>query len=269
VTTVGMLAQALVRWQHAAGPFWPYVCAAPFLGTGESAQLARLVADEGRAEIGRPSRTSRRHQEVLDHVLVTAEQIPLVPMRETGLGGGEQPDASRRDIGFPVILADLPAELMLAVAPRLASEGWYVVPVIQRWIASPAVLPCRQLLALLLVGAWQIRRPRAARGAILMADGDRLGPVGYPLLAAGRTFDNRYEYQICRFPSTRFLVEQGVRRVHWINCERPAPVPVAGLGSTLEPRTIGLPPVARDLHPYREALLQANIEVDVAQWPQA
>jgi hypothetical protein len=166
---------------------------------------------------------------------------------------------------FPVILADLPAEPLLAIAPLLAERGWYVVPVVQRWIANPAVLPCRQLMQRLLLGAWQMQRPADPRGAILIADGERTGPVGYPQLAAGRTFDNRYEYQICRFPSTRFLHAQGVRQVTWITAERSPTMP----GSGLREPTLGIPPVARDLHPYREMLLQAGIDVAVTVWPRS
>ncbi|MCC7370635.1 MAG: hypothetical protein IT306_19600 [Chloroflexi bacterium] len=219
--TAERLARALIRWQHAAGPFWPYVCAAPFLGTGESLQLAAGIP-------ARPARTVPR----------------------------SQGDDCRGDT-FQVVLADVPAEPLLAAAPELTDAGWYVVPVIQRWIASPAVLPCRRLLELLLRGADGVRRPAQPRGAILVADGDRTGPPAYPVLVPGRTFDNRYEYQICRLPSTRFLLEHGVQEVRWLTSERP---PVPGPNGP-EPMTLGLPPVARDLQPYREMLLQAGIEV--------
>ena len=108
------------------------------------------------------------------------------------------------------------------VAPLLVARGWYVVPVIQRWIAQPALLPCRALLARLVVGARYARHPTRPRGAVLVADGARFGPIGRPPTVRGRVFDNRYEYQICRFPSMAFLHSQGVQQVRWITASTPA-----------------------------------------------
>ena len=269
----GVLAEVLVRWQHAAGPFWPYVCAAPFLGTGESEQLAQQALGTGSLRADVPARVTSRQMSLVNRLLAAAatDDPPLSLARERGSGGGGSPSARADEVSpvphatdapFSIMLADLPAEPLLSVAPLLAARGWYVVPVVQRWIASPAVLPCHRLVERLVRGAWQTRRPAQPRGAILLADGERTGPATYPLLVPGRTFDNRYEYQICRFPSTRFLEAQRVRRVHWITAARP----VGGLGSSTEPMTLGLPPIARDLHPYREALLRAGIEVDVTVW---
>jgi hypothetical protein len=218
--TVPVLARALVRWQHAAGPYWPYVCAAPFLGTGDGERLAR----EARGRATSPPRASRRQEALADRLLPPEEAPP------SGL------------------LVDLPAEPILALAPLLAERGWYPVPVVQRWIARPAVLPCRRLIERLLLGAWSIRRPSSPRGAVLIADGERIGPTG---TVAGRIFDNRYEYQICRFPSTDFLRDQGVRQVRWI---------------TDGTRPIDRP-VRPDLAPYLEALLRAGIAVEVTPWP--
>jgi hypothetical protein len=144
-------------------------------------------------------------------------------------------------------LVDLPAEPVLAVAPLLVERGWYVVPVVQRWMASPAVLPCRRLLERLVVGAWQAGRPTAPRGAVLIADGERAGPTVYPAVVRGRAFDNRYEYQVCRFPSMDFLTAQRVSRVGWVTA-----------------RSDGQ--VAPDLLPYQEALLRTGISVDVVPW---
>lgn len=266
---VSVLAEALVRWQHAAGPFWPYVCAAPFLGTGEGALLASQTGDRVSLSDQPPRRYSRRQIARAERLLAAVNALPLSRARGRELGGGGSSAVSSiatlddsSSSSFPLIFADLPAEQLLAVAPLLAARGWYVVPVVQRWIATPAVLACRQLVRQLLFGAWQVRRPAQPHGAILIADGERTGPVGYPPLVAGRTFDNRYEYQICRFPSTRFLHAQGVRQVTWITTERPT----AGPAGDLRPSTLGIPPVARDLHPYREMLLQADIDVAVSVW---
>jgi hypothetical protein len=251
---VRLLAEALVRWQHAAGPFWPYVCAAPFLGTGEAEALAQSLKPNHRQNADR----SRRATDLADRLLIKAEApqdpyLPPLPLaRGRGLGGrGLPPETGLRDRGLSVLLVDLPAEPLLAAAPYLVERGWYVVPVVQRWIASPAVLPCRQLVERLVLGAWQARRPSSPRGAVLIADGERRGPSGYPAMAPGRTFDNRYEYQICRFPSTDFLRAQGVERVQWITD-----------GASPAER-----PVRPDLAPYLEELLRAGLAVDVQAWP--
>jgi hypothetical protein len=222
---VSLLAEALVRWQHAAGPFWPYVCAAPFLGAGEGG-IQRVVG-EGRG-------WSQRQRALAE--ALTGEPLTPRPPLPT-VGEGEQ----------AIVLVDLPPEPVLALAPLLVEQGWYVVPVVQRWIASPAVLPCRRLMDTLLRGAWVARRPSAPRGAVLVADGARAGPAGYPALAPGRAFDNRYAYQICRFPSLDFLAAQGVRRGRWIT---------ARAGGIVSP----------DLTPYLEELLRAGIAMDVVPW---
>jgi hypothetical protein len=208
--TVPSKSEALVRWQHAAGPYWPYVCAAPFLG-------ADAVARPG------PERRARgwtRRQRALADDLT----------------------------GGPLVLLELPPEPILDAAPLLVERGWYVVPVIQRWIASPAVLPCGRLMRALVDGARRARRPVSPRGAVLVADGVRAGPPGYPASVTGRTFDNRYEYQICRFPSLDFLAAQGVGHVRWVTARRDGAV-------------------GPDLAPYLEDLLRAGIEVEVQPWP--
>ena len=217
-----VLAKALVRWQHAAGPYWPYVCAAPFQVTAD----AEALAQQAWARTTRPVRRG--------------------PSR-----------ASPVDLGVPpapaLVLLDLPPEPTIAAASSFVANGWYVVPVVQRWIASPAVLPCRRLMDRLIGGAWQARRPTSPRGAVLIADGERAGRFGYPVTVPGRAFDNRYEYQICRFPSTDFLLAQGVRHVRWYTS-----------GTRPEER-----PVRPDLAPYQEALLRAGLTVDVRPWPDA
>ena len=170
---VPILAEALVRWQHAAGPFWPYVCAAPFLETGDGEMLAREArtsyqrASCGRvgASFGRHTRRRTRKDIALaDRLSQVSEALvngaprdprglPLSRARGRGSGGG----------GCSVLLLDLPAEPLLAAAPILVERGWYVVPVIQRWIASPAILPCRRLVERLIAGAQRARRPRQTR----------------------------------------------------------------------------------------------------------
>ncbi len=239
--TVSILARALVRWQHAAGPFWPYICAAPFLSTADAETLARRVWAHGEADTGdRARREPGSHRALVDRLVGPAE----TGGSQTGMGtmgmGGKSGGA------LAVILADLPPEPLLAAAPLLVERGWYVVPVIQRWIATPAVLPCRRLLERLLLGARCIRRPSEPRGLFLVADGERTGRPGYPATVTGQSFDNRYEYQICRFPSIDVLRSQNVGRVRWLT-----------RGGV----------VASDLLPYQEALLRAGIAVEVRTWP--
>ena len=272
-----MLMEALVRWQHAAGPFWPYVCAAPFLGAGDGELLARQTHDRiVRGTLsgppGRQPGNRARRQRGLVSRLLCAESPALAPRPSLG---EEEPRRGATQVGAmncapatsdpvgaqfiapagggassSILLVDFPAEPLLAAAPYLVERGWYVVPVVQRWIASPAVLPCRRLMERLMLGAWQARRPASPRGAVLIADGERMGPAGYPTVP-GRAFDNRYEYQICRFPSTTFLMAQGVERVQWITS-----------GTTAAER-----PVRRDLAPYLEDLLRTGLAVDVLSWP--
>ena len=227
-----LLTEALVRWQHAAGPFWPYVCAAPFLGTEEGEALAwQAASTSGRRSAG----WTRRETDLADHLL-DAARLP------ESLGGESLPT---------ILLVDLPPEPVLAAAPLLAERGWYIVPVVQRWIASPAVLPCRRLVERLMIGSRQARRPTSPRGAVLIADGERTGPIGYPGTVSGRAFDNRYEYQVCRFPSMDFLKAQGVGRVQWIT-------------SSASPAERSVKP---DLAPYLEELLRAGLAADVVPWP--
>jgi hypothetical protein len=133
-------ARAFVRWQHAAGPYWPYVCAAPFLG----------------GPIARRSRP-RRH----DTSLVAALR---------GLPAGER----------TAVFVDLPASRTLPSADDLARLGFLVVPVIQRWATAPAVLACESLVAQLLDCAPRRRPPSAQRGVIFLLDGERAGPSTSP-----------------------------------------------------------------------------------------
>ena len=71
---VSVLAEALVRWQHAAGPFWPYVCAAPFLGTGESQLLAARLTDPGSIARFNPSRVSPRYVSLAEKMLAAVDK---------------------------------------------------------------------------------------------------------------------------------------------------------------------------------------------------
>ena len=231
------LARALVRWQHAAGPYWPFVCAAPFLAADAPAR-SRV---SGRSGGGRS-----------DDAACAALHAAL-----TG---------SLADDGPVAVLADLPIEATLAEAPAMVARGWYVVPVIQRWPAEPAILPSRPILRLLIAGAARIGRPRSPRGVVLLADGERAGPVSASgrigragtgrverraatsrgptasrIAATRRAFDNRYAYESSRFPPAALLRQEGVRVVRWV-CQ-------SG--------------IARDLAPYAADLRAARLAVEI------
>lgn len=221
------LARALIRWQHAAGPYWPYVGAAPFL------------ADP--AIVPSPTSRNRRPPHPGGDAAVMGQEMPA---------GGEAPGRlgpvldllDRPEVSETLaLLADLPIEPMLAAAPQLARRGWYVVPVLERWVAEPAVLPSRRLLHLLMDGADRLARPRHSRGVVLLADGERAGVSGVARRSRSRGFDNRYAYQTRAFPPGPLLRSLGVRQLRWA-CP-------AG--------------IATDLAPYARDLVAAGLTVDV------
>ena len=200
-------ARALARWQHAAGAYWPYVCAAPFLG--------RDIAAGFRQSAGQRSRR-------------------LVEL----LGALPRPAGA-------AVFVDLPPESTLPAVPELNRLGFIAVPVIQRWPAAGAVLPCEALVGLLL--AARPERARPAGGAVFLLDGDRAGQTVSTPAPARRTaaarFDNRYAYPICRFPPPAFLLRQGVQHVWWISAS----------------------PAAEDLLPYREQLSAAGLAPELIE----
>jgi hypothetical protein len=174
------LARALLRWQHAAGPFWPFVCVAPFL-----------------TELN--PRPARRRGST-----VGTELLDLLPLSERG--------------GRFAALLDLPIERTLAVADELNAAGLTIVPVVQRWSAQPAVLDCRELLGLLLNQAPRQRRRKAPGGLLLLLDAERTGRAGpaRSRVPAG-AFDNRYTYRSCRFPTAATLARAGYERLLWLS----------------------------------------------------
>ncbi|HEX5415190.1 MAG TPA: hypothetical protein VFZ25_05955 [Chloroflexota bacterium] len=172
--------EALLAWQRFAGPYWPYVCSAPFLAEGITP----------RPVLPKPTAAS--------HALVSS----IGQLSEIR----------------PLVVVDLPTELTLAALPALHQLGYRVVPIIQRWIVPDAVLPSRRLLNAL-VGSIARRAPRPAepaRGVVLCLDGERGGNANSPAPSPAR-FDNRYAYPICRFPPRRFLTFDGVTGVYWIS----------------------------------------------------
>lgn len=178
MTAPGPAVRALLAWQRAAGPYWSYVCAAPFLAEGITP----------RALFPRPTEAS--------HALV-----------ETVCREGEE----KR-----LIVVDLPARVTLAATPELHRLGYRVVPIIQRWIVPNAVLPSRRLLNALVGIAQRAARPvEPIRGVVICLDGERSGRVGAS--GSASRFDNRYAYPVCRFPPARLLQSDGVAAVTWIS----------------------------------------------------
>ncbi|HEY3107130.1 MAG TPA: hypothetical protein VGL23_00145 [Chloroflexota bacterium] len=170
------LARALVAWQRAAGPYWLYVCAAPFIGPP-------LI---GRGD--RPAPASRAE--------VAACAADLDP-------------------GRSALFVDLAPEEALAEAPALRAAGWWVVPVIQRWCAPAALLPAQPLRSSLIDVGRRLpcQVGSIAPGAVFLLDGARRGPLGQ---LPPQRFDNRYEYPTCRFPPPELLRARGIEVVAWL-----------------------------------------------------
>ena len=197
---------ALRRWQHAAGPWWLYVGVAPFLS---DLDVSATPASVGVRRSGR-----------LPAALAVA--LSLIENAE-----------------HPLIVVDLPPCDLLRVAGALFDRGFLVVPVIHRWLASPAVLESRRFLARLIAASAWCRRTRRPRGIIVALDGERAGkPTRRPGL--GHAFDNRYDYSAGRLPAPSFLRGQGITRVRWVS--------PAG--------------IAPDLQSYAEALARAGFPLD-------
>ena len=178
------LARALVRWQHAAGPYWPYVCAVPLLEPpGPPAPLPAPPASTRLARLA----------------------------------------SLLAQTGRPALFVDLPPERSLPSAPALTASGFLVVPVIQRWAAARAVIPSERLLALLAGLPEWLRRPSPSRGVVLLLDGARLGPPAGRVARVPRAFDNRYPLHTDRFPPASFLQHDHVERIYWLARDGIAP----------------------------------------------
>jgi hypothetical protein len=153
--------------------------------------------------------------------------------------------ASLGDRPGQALFLDLrPAESLPATA-LLNRFGFLVVPVIQRWVASPALLRCERLLGLLVEHGRQVARPSMPRGVAFLLDGERAGAPARPgrTTEPPRAFDNRYSYRVDRFPSASFLQLQEIRAVGWVS------------------RT-GL---AADLQPYARQLLAAGLPTELVE----
>jgi hypothetical protein len=143
-------------------------------------------------------------------------------------------------------LIDLPAAPLLAAAGDLAALGFWVAPLVQRWLVSAAVLPPEPLATALMAPPAGSRNPHAERprGVVILLDGERSGrrqPLGQAYHA--RRFDNRYEYTPHVFPPPAVLEALGIRRVCWVAGRRGA---------------------APDLAPYLRAAAAAGLSVEPA-----
>ncbi|HVB96570.1 MAG TPA: hypothetical protein VNG11_02450 [Chloroflexota bacterium] len=249
-TSVQHLARALILWQNAAGPYWPFVNAAPFVSGHVAGPLL-----EGRPWVPRwlseavdsfpPLRGTPGGIGVQEGVQPgecrdEARPAPTGPLAGPFTSAAD-PDCSSSAVCSAfngeraAFFVDVSPTRVLPAAPWLNRRGFVVVPVIQRWSVAPAVLRSERLLAQLVGYATRVERPVGERGVIFILDGDRAGRSS--VTASPRRFDNRYEYPPCRFPAPDFLVTQGIRDVCWLF-----------IGS-----------FADDLKPYREALARQGI----------
>lgn len=182
MTVGGTLARALIRWQRAAGPYWLYVCPAPFLGdvASRATKLPRSV---------RPI--------WLDALLTIIQADERV-----------------------AVFVDEPIRLSLASTPLLNASGLIVVPVIQRWCMTPSVLPSRRLVDLLVASSVVAAPVNDPLGIVFLLDGERNGAPpsrgSRQRRLVHRAFDNRYTYSLDRFPSAAALMQRGITAVRWV-----------------------------------------------------
>jgi hypothetical protein len=180
-----VMARALVRWQHAAGPYWPYVCATPFL--------------DARTPVSSPRRRSTAKPAFL-HVLEKA--LLLNPV---------------------AVFADLPVAETLPATAALRQSGSRVVPVIQRWVVPNAVLNCRRLQEALVANAPRATRLNDRWAVVFLLDSERGGSPQMTGRTPRTLFDNRYDYPICRFPPPTLLKRKGITAVYWLTSDGIAP----------------------------------------------
>ncbi len=167
--------RAYLAWTRAAGPFWQYVAAMPFL-VHPSRHRAPLPLDAAR----------------------TAIERSILPFF----------DSAR---GRVALLLDLPPDLGLATTLAFHEERWLVVPVMSRWPTERPALPVDSLLAQLIWLSAELRPPAEPRGIVFLLDAERQ-TLPHPD-AVEHKFDNRYVYSTDDLPSARMLLEWGVEAV--------------------------------------------------------
>ncbi|MSQ27789.1 MAG: hypothetical protein EXR51_06595 [Dehalococcoidia bacterium] len=179
-------ARSLLRWHRLAGPFWPYVGATPFI----SPYIPATTAPERRPVAPRAGRL-------------------LTPTPH----------------GLVAVITDVPAAPLLEMAAGLAAAGFWVVPLIQRWLVTGAVLPAEPLASALYGSPLSLAVPSPAVGVMFILDGQR---SGRPSLRDRRhhpsRFDNRYLYTPHVFPPPGFLKENGIAVVRLLT-QRPSNAP--------------------------------------------
>ena len=134
-------------------------------------------------------------------------------------------------------MVDLPPTRTLPWTSWWRRAGITVLPAIQRWCTTPAVIPSETLVSQLVHFA-----PRRAGGrdlltVALLLDGDRAGPNSGS--ASRRRFDNRHLLNVDLLPPPDFLMQQGLARAQFVVTEE----------------------VASDLRPYAERLRSGGLEV--------
>lgn len=151
-------------------------------------------------------------------------------------------------------VVDLPPTVTLPWTSRLNRMGFIVVPAIQRWCTTPAVLAGEGLVALLAQQGDEARLPPVTRGVAFLLDGDRAGPAtrraagapsrrdGAPRpVGAPRAFDNRHAQHVDSLPPPALLRASGLTRVVCVT-----------RGS-----------LAEDLAPYVTRLHEAQLQIEV------
>src|SRR5262249_18434123 len=112
------------------------------------------------------------------------------------------------------IFVDLLRTSVLPATVWLNQRGFVVVPVIQRWVAFPAVLNCSRLIEQLVTFGGRCRRPSWPRGVVFVLDGDRAGRKR--MVIPPDRFDNRYAYSGSLFPAPEELRRRGFHVVRWV-----------------------------------------------------
>ncbi|MBM2810469.1 MAG: hypothetical protein HW416_1228 [Chloroflexi bacterium] len=119
------------------------------------------------------------------------------------------------------VFVDEPIDRSLAAAALLNDSRLIVVPVIQRWCTTPAVLSSRRLIDLLVAGSAVVAPVNDPLGVVFLLDSERHGapPSGgsRQRRRVHRSFDNRYAYSLDRFPPADALIQRGITAVRWVS----------------------------------------------------
>jgi glutathionylspermidine synthase len=242
------LAVALTRWRHAAGDYWPFVCAAPFVSAMEWLAWERFRACPERSEGVTAAPRLQSDDEPFERGLPDrCPPVALTDAIDRGLATADQ----------TAIFVDLPLATVLPAAAWLNRRGFFVVPIVQRWVAWPALLDCALLLDHLIAYSWRCRAPRIPRGVVILLDGERAGPAGR--ISAPVRFDNRYAYSGGLFPSPEELKRRGIGAVDWVAEDVLAP-DLSNYASELASAGFGLRTPANPLSHQETARVRGAIQ---------